>query len=178
MGHCHKGNQRTCALSCSDLKLDKIGPQAHDFLPGVIGDLHGLFSIGAEGPIITVQTTVETDSLPSFLPESSRKSAPTYKPSQMPSANFESLIYTVAMSADPRCPYPYPGIYCGKQKTTLVTNTKNEEATTTQKHKEPLSDRGATRTRVIATRTLILVMISDIVLTSVAGSTSVGARVD
>jgi hypothetical protein len=33
-------------------------------------------------------------------------------------------VKTVVMSEDPRCPYPYPGIQCGKPTTTVSTVTK------------------------------------------------------
>lgn len=40
----------------------------------------------------------------------------------------EPVVHMSIVSADPRCPYPFPGIYCGKPKTTLVTETRIGEA--------------------------------------------------
>ncbi|CAI6341725.1 unnamed protein product [Periconia digitata] len=47
-----------------------------------------------------------------------------------PSSNHANLVNTV-ISADPRCPYPYPGVYCGPDKTTMMTETTKVEPTYT-----------------------------------------------
>jgi hypothetical protein len=40
---------------------------------------------------------------------------------------IRTVVHTSAIPADPRCPYPYPGIYCGKPKTTLITVTETRK---------------------------------------------------
>lgn len=56
------------------------------------------------------------------------------------------FVHTSVFSKDPRCPYPLPGVYCGEPKTTLITETKCGEVSTTslstsaggdEKSKEP-----------------------------------------
>lgn len=53
-------------------------------------------------------------------------SAPTLKPSSKSSSKPADgdEVNTAVMSEDPRCPYPYPGIQCGKPTTTVSTVTK------------------------------------------------------
>ena len=111
-----------------------------------------------EAEIATVQTTLETDTLPPFTLEVSRtrsvlkatpspsntvkpsaKFSPTVRPTPTGSADPESHVYTTSLSADPRCPYPYPGIYCGNVKTTLATQTKKNRDEATSTSKEPKS---------------------------------------
>lgn len=39
----------------------------------------------------------------------------------------QPFVYTSAIAADPRCPYPFPGVYCGEPKTIVVTETRSSE---------------------------------------------------
>ena len=41
-------------------------------------------------------------------------------------------VYTSVLTPDARCPYPYPGVYCGEPSTTLITKTKTKTAETTK----------------------------------------------
>ncbi|KAF7451917.1 hypothetical protein A1F99_036940 [Pyrenophora tritici-repentis] len=50
-------------------------------------------------------------------------------------------VYTSVQSADPRCPYPYPGIHCGPPKTTVVTK-EQKPTSTTKKAAEKTSGSG------------------------------------
>ncbi|KAJ8115667.1 hypothetical protein OPT61_g2736 [Boeremia exigua] len=40
-------------------------------------------------------------------------------------------VHTSVISANPRCPYPFPGVYCGEPKTTLITETRSGASSTT-----------------------------------------------
>ena len=40
-------------------------------------------------------------------------------------------VHTSVVSADPRCPYPFPDVYCGAPKMTFVTETRSGEASMT-----------------------------------------------
>ncbi|KAF9692340.1 hypothetical protein EKO04_009715 [Ascochyta lentis] len=66
-------------------------------------------------------TLVETVTLPFSIPQSSH----TSNSLQMSVPSSELGAYTTVLSADPRCPYPFPGVYCGELKT-LVTETRSE----------------------------------------------------
>ncbi|KAF1845882.1 uncharacterized protein K460DRAFT_417073 [Cucurbitaria berberidis CBS 394.84] len=132
--------------------------QEHNALDGDIANLDSFVSTVAEDSIVTIQT-IEPDRSPSSVLEVSRtrsptstptptsstrtsnKPSPTSKPPQTTSIKFDPSVYTTIISADSRCPYPYPGIYCGKPETTLVTETKKEK-TTTQKDKQPTASSG------------------------------------
>jgi hypothetical protein len=48
----------------------------------------------------------------------------TVKPSTTPATEGGDDVVTSVMTPDSRCPYPYPGLYCGETKTTLITKTK------------------------------------------------------
>ncbi|OAL49139.1 hypothetical protein IQ07DRAFT_645133 [Pyrenochaeta sp. DS3sAY3a] len=92
---------------------------------------------------------------------------------QIPSSrtlNQSAAYQTTVLSADARCPYPYPDIYCGKSVTTLVPAMKDLPTTTNSG--QDLQIATPTRTRVTATQTLVLVMVSDIVLQSLVHSTT------
>jgi hypothetical protein len=52
----------------------------------------------------------------------------TVKPSTTPATEGGDDVVTSVMTPDSRCPYPYPGIYCGEEKTTLITKTKKKTA--------------------------------------------------
>jgi hypothetical protein len=41
-----------------------------------------------------------------------------------------SDIYMNVLSPDRRCPYPYPRVYCGEEKTTFVARTREPKADT------------------------------------------------
>jgi len=67
-------------------------------------------------------------SLPSFKLESPL--VPTSKSSS--TAHSEPpAVYTSIIPEDPRCPYPFPGVYCGEPKTTLINETKKAKASAT-----------------------------------------------
>lgn len=77
-------------------------------------------------------TLVKTVTLSSTTPHAS----PTSDPPQVvetssTSASSNPAVHTTIISADPRCPYPVPGVYCGKPKTTLVTETKSGKTSLT-----------------------------------------------
>jgi hypothetical protein len=42
-------------------------------------------------------------------------------PSKTSTEDTGLSVITSVMTPDSRCPYPYPGIYCGETKTTLIT---------------------------------------------------------
>lgn len=71
-------------------------------------------------------TTIKTIALPSTTLHSPQTAKPS---STMQSADL--AIHTTVLSADPRCPYPLPGVYCGPGKTTLVTETRSREGSAT-----------------------------------------------
>ncbi|KAI8935774.1 hypothetical protein NX059_007294 [Plenodomus lindquistii] len=85
------------------------------------------------------QTSVKPTLTPTPKPSSSvkptTKSVATAKPKPTPAPSSSKKtkptpeVHTSIKSADSRCPYPYPGIYCGKPKTTLVTVTAKPSST-------------------------------------------------
>ncbi|KAF2854788.1 hypothetical protein T440DRAFT_542341 [Plenodomus tracheiphilus IPT5] len=50
-------------------------------------------------------------------------SSTTHSTASLPSPTTKD-VHTSILTPDPRCPYPYPGVYCGTPKTTLITITK------------------------------------------------------
>ncbi|KAH6629814.1 hypothetical protein C7974DRAFT_193669 [Boeremia exigua] len=68
---------------------------------------------------------------PSSMASASSRPAPltssslAARPSSM--AHGLPAVHTTILSADPRCPYPFPGVYCGEPKTTLVTEARSAE---------------------------------------------------
>ncbi|KZM21590.1 hypothetical protein ST47_g7211 [Ascochyta rabiei] len=116
---------------------------------------------------------VKTVRLPSPTPQSSQTIEPsqTPEPSSAPESSLNA-VHTTILSADPRCPYPFPGVYCGKPKTTLVSETRRETVSATHAtasmggNEKP---KVLTRTRLTATRTLVLVLVADAIATAVAG---------
>lgn len=77
---------------------------------------------------------------PSKTGETPAPSLPSFKlePPLIPTSKSSSTahseppaVYTSIIPEDPRCPYPFPGVYCGEPKTTLVTETKQARASTT-----------------------------------------------
>jgi hypothetical protein len=79
----------------------------------------------------TVKPTAAKPS--STLPASSASSAPSSlgleKSSAMPP--MAPSVRTSIMAPDPRCPYPFPGVYCGDPKTSIITKTRDKEASIT-----------------------------------------------
>lgn len=94
----------------------------------------------------TVKPTVVQPS--STLPASSASSAPSTlgleKSSSIPS--MAPSVRTSIMSPDPRCPYPFPGVYCGDPKTTVITKTWDKEASMTSAPVAPEGNNGAAGT--------------------------------
>ncbi|KAJ4344502.1 uncharacterized protein N0V89_012245 [Didymosphaeria variabile] len=70
-------------------------------------------------------------------------SAPETKSSSKPSVADE--VKTIVVSQGPRCPYPYPGIHCGKPITT-VTTVKKATPTSMQSIKKASEDAVALET--------------------------------
>jgi hypothetical protein len=62
---------------------------------------------------------------PTSTPQSTQPEPTSSSPSDEPN------VHTTVVSADPRCPYPLPDVYCGDPKTTLVTEIRNGKASTT-----------------------------------------------
>jgi hypothetical protein len=91
----------------------------------------------------TVKPTTAQPS--STLLASSASSAPSSlgleKSSAMPP--MAPPVRTSVMSPDPRCPYPLPGVYCGDPKTTIVTQTRDREASITSSPVAPEGNKGA-----------------------------------
>ncbi|KAH9860673.1 hypothetical protein J1614_012005 [Plenodomus biglobosus] len=87
----------------------------------------------------TLTTTTTTSTTSTKLTKPTSNPTPTPKPrpppspspsTQPPTPNLHtsilhtSILHTSILHPDPRCPYPYPDIYCGPRKTTLITVTK------------------------------------------------------
>jgi hypothetical protein len=70
----------------------------------------------------TVQTVTLSSQTTELLHTLSFSSMP--EPSKAPG-------HTTVLSADPRCPYPFPGIHCDEPKTTLVIRTEEAKPSTT-----------------------------------------------
>jgi hypothetical protein len=54
-------------------------------------------------------------------PRPSPTTKSSFKSSKTSTKDRGPAVVTSVIKPDPRCPYPYPGIYCGKTKTTLIT---------------------------------------------------------
>lgn len=63
---------------------------------------------------------------PSSAPQLSLTSS-----SSIPPQSGETVVRTSIVSRNPRCPYPFPGVYCGEPKTTLITETRSGRSSTT-----------------------------------------------
>lgn len=82
--------------------------------------------------MIVTKTSKSTSSTPTPTPTPTSTSKPTptimtttRKPDAPPAPPQKTPdVHTSIQSADPRCPYPYPRIYCGKPRTILVTMSK------------------------------------------------------
>ncbi|KAF1829999.1 hypothetical protein BDW02DRAFT_573435 [Decorospora gaudefroyi] len=95
----------------------QIPPRATDDVPSFV-----LVSQARHTPIADT-TTTSTTTIETTITK------PLPKPSATPTA--DPSVYTSVLTPDERCPYPYPGIYCGKPKTTLVTKTTKKATPTT-----------------------------------------------
>jgi hypothetical protein len=106
----------------------------------------------------TLETTMTTDKLPSFVlvsrtrrsatsthtsanissKASSKKPTVTHTPSPT-SGHYDSedAVITSIIPLNHHCPYPYPGGVCGPPKTTLLTKTKPDTPLTTAKQDKP-----------------------------------------
>jgi hypothetical protein len=91
--------------------------------------------------VITITKTIITSILPSqsagvsrtsgmsgvSISKSEMSSEPilTATPNVSVASSIEAVaVVTIVVTSDDRCPYPYPGVYCGEPLTTLVTKTK------------------------------------------------------
>jgi hypothetical protein len=74
----------------------------------------------------TLTTTIETTITIAKPSHSSMRST----------TDSNRLVYTSMLSADGRCPYPLPGIYCGEPRTTLITETREGISTATKEKGE------------------------------------------
>ncbi|KAH8726294.1 hypothetical protein GQ44DRAFT_771478 [Phaeosphaeriaceae sp. PMI808] len=90
---------------------------------------------------VTLKTTIVTDKLPSSATKMSTKLATISKSMPTSGSTHDEDIVTSILAGHNRCPYPYPGGECGKQKTTLVTKTNPKQDTTSSKKKPPRSSR-------------------------------------
>jgi hypothetical protein len=81
------------------------------------------------------EVEVEVTSTSSSSASSSATPTTTAAPSSSTYADEsdDKDVKTTVISADPRCPYPYPGIYCGTPKTTMVTQTRKPTSTSAEK---------------------------------------------
>ncbi|KAF2031771.1 hypothetical protein EK21DRAFT_110664 [Setomelanomma holmii] len=120
---------------------------------------------------LTLKTTITTDRQPSstLYTSSSQATCTSTEPK-----NDDNL--TTVVPPDKQCPYPYPSVQCAS-KTTLITKTKSKQPTrTTRKEKmrtSGCSEEKTTHVKLTATSTLVLVLVTDIVLSAVASSTPV-----
>lgn len=82
------------------------------------------------------QKTSKPTSSAKSLSSMTTKLTPT---SASPSSSHSTNLVSTVLSAGPRCPYPYPGIYCGPQKTTMVS-PKSAQPTSTPTEASPTKD--------------------------------------
>jgi len=124
---------------------DELGPLIPiDSTNENVREEHGEATTNAGLPLVSC-SDVPTDvaSLSTMIITKTLKrtsSTPTSRPIATPASTIASAahktdtsssshpqiedVHTSIVTADPRCPYPYPHIYCGEPKTTLVTISK------------------------------------------------------
>lgn len=73
---------------------------------------------------------IQSASVPSSVSPSSAPQSSAPPNSSSPQQSGDAVLRTSIVSRDPRCPYPFPGVYCGDPKTILITETRSGKATT------------------------------------------------
>ncbi|KAF3052980.1 hypothetical protein E8E11_009332 [Didymella keratinophila] len=108
---------------------------------------------------------IHSSSAPPFVSPSSAPQSSVPPSSTSPHQSGDTIVRASVVSKDPRCPYPFPGVYCGEPKTTLITETRSGEssatsAPTSKDVEDKLKESGA---KLTVTKTLVLVLVADVV---------------
>ncbi|PVH95725.1 hypothetical protein DM02DRAFT_632623 [Periconia macrospinosa] len=93
----------------------------------------------SKAPAQTSSSSQKTSKPTSSTQSSSSMTTKTTPTSASASSSHATDLVSTVLSADPRCPYPYPGIYCGPEKTTMVS-PKSQQSTPTPTEASPAKD--------------------------------------